>query len=102
MSWYNMTIIDGSDALTFTQGINQHFMFGQLGIILLVVITIISFRSISERFNYPSELVFTISMFLISTLSFIMYLIELVPQYVPFIPFGLFAIGLIISILSLR
>ncbi len=99
--WYNLTSINATNVLTFTQGINQTFMFNWLGTLILVVLFFISFISMNYYWQ-DTQLNFTISCFFVGVISFFLVILKLTYNYIPFLFWGLFAIGIMTMLLSRR
>ena len=99
--WYNLTSINATNVLTFTQGVNKVFMFDWLGTLILIVLFFISFISMNH-FWHDTQLNFTISIFFIAILSFFFVILELTFNYIPFMLFGLFTLGIVSLFLAKR
>lgn len=100
MAWYNLTGVDATNILTFTQGINSQFMQNDLGNIILIMIFFISFIGFSlYNDNEPIQNL-TASSSIVAVLSIPLSLLSLVPEFTPFLCWGIFALNLTILILS--
>lgn len=89
--WYNMTIVDASNILTFIQTTNDSFVQSQLGHLILLSIFFISLISFSftER-DVKYNLV--VSMFAVAIFSILFRILQLVPDMTPFVCGALYAI----------
>lgn len=99
MPWYNLTSIDATNVLTFTQGINTEFMQNDLGNLFLIVIFVISFISFS-LYNDNPKVNLTAASSIIAVLSIPLRLLSLTPDFTPFLCWGIFALNLTILFLS--
>lgn len=99
--WYNLTDINSSSVLGFTQGVNTVLVNGMLGIILIIMLFFISFLSMNyywrdKWFNLNSSLLF------VAILSMLFVPLELVPYFLPLLLFTLFVFSLIAMMLTYR
>jgi hypothetical protein len=91
--WYNLTAIDGSNLLTFTQSINRDLMQNALGILFLIMIWAIVY--INLMINSPQEnnaANLSITTFIIAVISVPLFILDLVPNYMPYFCWGMFAL----------
>ena len=95
--WYNLTSINATNVLILTQSINTDLTFGWLGTSVLVVLWFISFISMNYYWS-ATKLNFTVASFFMAILSMFFVILGLVPNYLPFLVWGLFVLG-VISIL---
>lgn len=93
MAWYNITAVDATNMLTLTQSVNDLFMNEQLGNILLIVIFAISYLSFT-LYNDDPKMNITISLFAVALFSVLFRLLSLVPDFTPFLCWGLFALSI--------
>jgi len=99
MEWYNLTSIDATNFLTFTQGINSEFMQNDLGNLILIIIFFVSFISFSY-YNDDSKVNLAASSSIIAVLSIPLRLLSLVPDFTPFLCWGIFALNLVVLLIS--
>ncbi len=99
MPWYNLTAVDATNALTFTQDINTGFMQNDLGNLILIVIFFVSFISFSY-YQDDTKLNLTAASSIIAILSIPLRLLSLTPDFTPFLCWGIFALNLVIFFLS--
>lgn len=99
MAWYNLTAVDATNMLTFTQDINTGFMQNDLGDIMLIIIFFITYISFS-LYSDNTKVNMTAAASIIAVLSIPMRLLSLVPDFTPFLCWGLFALNLVILFLS--
>lgn len=97
--WYNLTGIDATNLLTFTQGINSEFMQNDLGNLILIIIFFITFISFS-LYSDDVKINLTAASSIIAILSIPLRLLSLIPDFTPFLCWGLFALNLVIFLLS--
>lgn len=97
--WFNITDIDATGILPVAQGINEIFMFNQLGNILLIVIFFISYISFMS-FNNNPKLNLMFSSFGIAIFSIFFRIFGIVPDFTPFFCIGLFAVTTLIVIFT--
>jgi len=93
--WYNVTAVNASNVLTFTQSINNIFMFNQLGNLFLIAIWFISFMTFNF-FNNNPKLNMMYASFPVAFFSIILSLVDLVPDFTPYLCWGIFAISIMI------
>jgi hypothetical protein len=97
--WYNLTAVDGTNLLTFTQYVNKELMLNLLGILFLIMIWAVIFYNLSLN-NQDTALNLTIPTFVVAVLSVPLFILDLVPNYVPFVSWGFFAIAIVIMLLQ--
>ena len=91
MAWYNLTAVNATNLVSFTQSINNIFMFGHLGNILLITLFVICYFSFTLFNNNPKyNLMF--ASFIIAIFSIFFRLLSLVPDATPFMAWAMFAI----------
>ncbi len=99
MAWYNVTGIDASNMLAFTQSVNTNLMQNNLGNFFLIVIFFISYIGFSYHEDNPRFNLAAAST-IIAVLSIPLRLISLVPDFTPFLCWGILALNLTIFVLS--
>ena len=100
-AWYNLTAIDFTDPVTFIHSINSQLMFNMFGnLILLMIFAVIIINLLYNRQN--NVMSFTIASFVVAILSVVFFIMDIVPNETPFICWGIFAIGLAVSVIQLQ
>ena len=97
--WYNLTAVDGTNLLTFTQYINKELMLNYLGILFLIMVWCIIFYNLSLNWQ-DTALNLTVPTFVVAVLSVPLFILDLIPAYVPFVCWGFFAIAIVIMLLQ--
>jgi hypothetical protein len=98
--WYNVTNIDFTNILTFTQGVNHTLMRDMFGTLLLIVLWVIAFINLNSMWQHDIKVTSMVATFFIALLSLFLFPISLIPLVVPFICWGLFAANIIWIFLS--
>ena len=97
--WYNLTSIDATNLLTLTQSVNREFMQNDMGILFLIILFFISFISFSLYSDDP-KVNLTASFSIVAVLSIPLRILDLLPDFIPFLCWGLFALSLVILLIK--
>lgn len=97
--WYNLTSINATTMLSFTQGINETLMFDWFGTLILMVLWFVSFISMNYFWD-DTKINFTASSFFVAIISMIFVILNLTFNYIPFVIWGFFVVGIISTLLS--